>query len=106
MIIMITNLIENAIKYSKHPVIAITTTNDNGRFILSIRDNGIGIGKSQLKQLFTKFYRIRNNEEYAAKGFGIGLTFVKKIVLAHKGKISVESVPGKGSTFTIELPQA
>ena len=106
MIIMITNLIENAIKYSKQPVIAITTANKNGSFVLSITDNGIGIGKPQMKKLFTKFYRIRNNEEYAAKGFGIGLTFVKKIVLAHKGKIGVESVPGKGSTFTVEVPQA
>jgi two-component system phosphate regulon sensor histidine kinase PhoR len=106
MIIMVTNLIENAIKYSKQPVIAITTANKNGSFVLSITDNGIGIGKNQLKKLFTKFYRIRNNEEYAAKGFGIGLTFVKKIVLAHKGKIGVESVPGKGSTFTVEMPQA
>jgi two-component system phosphate regulon sensor histidine kinase PhoR len=105
MIIMITNLIENAIKYSKQPVIIITTINKDGRFVLSVMDNGIGIGKNQMKKLFTKFYRIRNDEEYAAKGFGIGLTFVKKIITAHKGKIYVESFPGKGSTFIIELPQ-
>jgi two-component system phosphate regulon sensor histidine kinase PhoR len=106
MIIMITNLIENAIKYSKRPVITITTANENGHFVISVKDNGIGIDKNQMKKLFTKFYRIRNNEEYAAKGFGIGLTFVKKIVTSHKGKIRVESAPGKGSTFTIAMPQA
>src|SRR4030095_16776094 len=106
MIIMITNLIENAIKYSKRPVITITTANENRHFVISVKDNGIGIGKNQMKKLFTKFYRIRNNEEYAAKGFGIGLTFVKKIVTSHKGKIRVESAPGKGSIFTIEMPQA
>ncbi len=105
MIIMITNVIENAIKYSKHPVLTIATTNEDNRFILSVQDNGLGIGKKQMKKLFTKFYRIRNDEEYAAKGFGIGLTFVRKIITAHKGKIYVESVPGKGSTFTMELPQ-
>jgi two-component system phosphate regulon sensor histidine kinase PhoR len=105
MIIMITNLIENAIKYSKRPVITITTANENRHFVISVRDNGIGIDKNQMKKLFTKFYRIRNNEEYAAKGFGIGLTFVKKIVKSHKGKIRVESAPGKGSTFTIAMPQ-
>lgn len=105
MIIMVTNLIENAIKYSKHPVITINTMNENGRFILSVKDNGIGISRGQMKKLFTKFYRIRNNDEYPAKGFGIGLTFVKKIVRAHKGTIHIESVPGKGSTFTVELPK-
>ena len=104
-IIMITNLIENAIKYSRQPIITITTANGDNRFVLSVKDNGIGIGKKQMKKLFTKFYRIRNDEEYAAKGFGIGLTFVKKIITAHHGKISVDSVPGEGSTFTVELPQ-
>ena len=104
MIIMITNLIENAIKYSKEPVIIITTINTPEHFILSITDNGIGIEKRHIKKLFRKFYRIRNNEEYVAKGFGIGLTIVRKIVSAHTGKIYVESVPAKGSTFTVELP--
>ncbi len=103
-IIVITNLIENAIKYSKQPVITITTINKPGLFALSVADNGIGIEKKQVKKLFRKFYRIQNNEEYTAKGFGIGLTFVKKIINAHKGRIYVESNPGKGSTFTVELP--
>lgn len=104
MIILITNLIENAIKYSRQPVITITTINKPGHFILSVTDNGIGIEKSQVKKMFRKFYRIQNNEEYPAKGFGIGLTFVKKITDAHAGKVYVESVPGVGSTFTVELP--
>ncbi len=104
MIILITNLIENALKYSKQPVITITTINKPGLFVLSVADNGIGMGKNQMKKLFRKFYRIQNNEEYIAKGFGIGLTFVKKIISAHRGKIKVESLPGKGSTFTVELP--
>ncbi|HET9824972.1 MAG TPA: HAMP domain-containing sensor histidine kinase [Chitinophagaceae bacterium] len=104
MLIMVTNLIENAIKYSKQPVITVTTINKPGQFILSIMDNGIGIEKKNINKLFRKFYRIHNNEEYLAKGFGIGLTFVKKIVTAHAGKIYVESIPGKGSTFTVELP--
>jgi len=105
MIIMITNLIENAIKYSRQPAIDIFTANKDHHFMLSVQDNGIGIAKNQMKKLFTKFYRIRNDEEYAAKGFGIGLTFVRKIITAHKGKMYVESLPGKGSTFTVELPQ-
>ena len=105
MIITIINLIENAIKYSKLPSIVVTTDTRNNWFILSVQDNGIGISKNQTRKLFKKFYRIRNDEEYAAKGFGIGLTFVKKIVDAHKGKIFIQSIAGQGSTFTIELPQ-
>jgi two-component system phosphate regulon sensor histidine kinase PhoR len=104
-IIMITNLIENAVKYSKHPVITTTTINKPGLFVLSVADNGIGIEKNQMKKLFRKFYRIQNKDEYTAKGFGIGLTFVKKIIIAHKGSINVESLPGKGSTFTVVLPE-
>jgi two-component system phosphate regulon sensor histidine kinase PhoR len=104
-IILITNLIENAIKYSKQPSITITTINKPELFVLSVADNGIGIEKTQMKKLFRKFYRIQNKDEYTAKGFGIGLTFVKKIVIAHKGRINVESLPGNGSTFTVELPQ-
>jgi two-component system phosphate regulon sensor histidine kinase PhoR len=103
MIIMITNLVENAIKYSKQPVITITTLSKPENFILSVKDNGIGFGKNQVKKLFRRFYRIQNNEEYVAKGFGLGLTFVKKIINAHAGKIYVDSVPGSGSTFTVEL---
>jgi two-component system, OmpR family, phosphate regulon sensor histidine kinase PhoR len=105
MAIMIINLIENAIKYSKQPVIVIATADKPGYFILSITDNGIGIEKNKMKKLFRKFYRIQNEEEYTSKGFGIGLTFVRKITKAHKGIISVDSVPGKGSTFRVELPE-
>ena len=58
----------------------------------------------QVKKIFNKFFRIQNGEVYTAKGFGIGLSFVKKIVKAHNGNIQVDSSPGDDSTFTIELP--
>ncbi len=106
LIILITNIIENALKYSREPFIVITTGNKPGMLVLSISDNGAGISKKELKKIFTKFYRIRYKEEQPARGFGIGLTFVKKIIDAHKGKIFVESEEGKGSRFTVELPQA
>lgn len=104
LVIVIMNLIDNAIKYSKNPSISITTQN-TGQFIsFSIKDNGIGIEQKQLKKIFRKFFRIQSGEVYTAKGFGIGLSFVKKIVKAHHGTIAVSSIPGTGSNFTIDLP--
>ena len=102
--IVIINLLDNAVKYSKQPEIKVTTKRTEDKMILSVRDNGIGIEKKQLKKVFKKFFRIRKEDTYTSKGFGLGLSFVKKIVAAHGGKIKVESNLGKGSNFTIELP--
>lgn len=104
LVIVITNLIDNAIKYSKNPNILITTTNDNEFVAFSVKDNGVGISPKEIRKIFKKFFRVKNGEIYSSKGFGIGLSFVKKIVKAHNGKIKVKSIPGSGSTFTIELP--
>ncbi|HEX7904111.1 MAG TPA: HAMP domain-containing sensor histidine kinase [Chitinophagaceae bacterium] len=104
MSIVIINLLDNAIKYAKHPEIVISTERTEQAFIFSVKDNGIGIEKKHIKNLFKKFYRVRQDEEYLAKGFGIGLTFVQTIVAAHKGKVTIESVPGTGTTFSIQLP--
>ena len=104
LMVVITNLIDNAIKYSREPEITIKTENRDHILLLSVKDNGIGIEKKQLKKLFDKFYRVKNGDVQAAVGFCIGLSFVKKIALAHAGKISVTSEPGKGSEFTLSLP--
>jgi two-component system phosphate regulon sensor histidine kinase PhoR len=104
LVIVIINLVDNAIKYSKEPKITISTSNAGRYIILSVKDNGIGIEAGQIKNLFKKFFRIRKEDTYTTKGFGIGLAFVKKIVMVHGGKIKVESTPAKGSAFTIELP--
>ena len=104
LVIVIVNLLDNAIKYSKDPIIRVSTSVEDGQFRLSVADQGIGIGDNQLKKIFRKFYRVRQGDTYSAKGFGLGLSFVKKIVEAHKGKVGVRSVPGSGSVFTIHLP--
>jgi two-component system phosphate regulon sensor histidine kinase PhoR len=104
LIIVVVNLLDNGIKYSRDPRIIISTMNTESKMLVSIKDNGIGIEKGEVKNLFKKFFRIRKDDTYLSKGFGLGLSFVKKIVTAHGGKIKVESVPGKGSNFTIELP--
>jgi two-component system phosphate regulon sensor histidine kinase PhoR len=102
--IVIINLLDNAVKYSKRPVITVVTKNADNKMSLSVIDNGIGIEKKQLKNVFKKFFRIHKEDTYVSKGFGLGLSFVRKIVAGHGGKIRVESEPGKGSNFTIELP--
>jgi two-component system phosphate regulon sensor histidine kinase PhoR len=99
------NLIDNAIKYSKaSPSIRIATHNVNGSISIEITDNGIGISQEHQKKVFHKFYRVPTGNLHDVKGFGIGLNYVKLIVNAHKGKISLVSEPGKGSTFTLNLP--
>lgn len=103
-LIVITNLLDNAIKYSRNPVITITTNNTGDSLTFSVIDNGIGIETKEIKKLFKKFYRIRSGETYTTKGFGLGLAFVKTILDAHNGKIKIESTPGKGSAFIVDIP--
>ena len=99
------NILENAVKYSVKPVIGITTYVEGNDFCTDIRDNGIGIDIKQQRKIFNKFYRVTYGDIHQAKGFGLGLNFVKKIMDAHKGNISVESALGMGSTFTLKIPR-
>jgi two-component system phosphate regulon sensor histidine kinase PhoR len=99
------NLIENAIKYAQKPEIDITTKTEGNQFLISVKDNGIGIASKHQKKIFDRFYRITDGELHTSKGFGLGLNFVKKVIDTHNGKIEVKSEPGKGSTFTIKLPR-
>jgi signal transduction histidine kinase len=103
---VIYNLLDNAIKYTQStPVISITTQNQNDQILISIKDNGIGISPENQRKIFQRFYRVPTGNLHDVKGFGLGLNYVKLIVEAHKGKISVESSLGNGSTFTIALPK-
>lgn len=104
LVIVVTNLIENALKYSEEPKIIIQTYNENGHVVLSIKDNGQGIAKKHHQKIFKKFYRVPNGDQMVARGFGLGLPFSKRIVQAHHGKVEVESIPKVGSNFIITLP--
>ena len=104
---VIFNLLDNAVKYRKQdePLdIYMRTWNDDQNLYLSIRDTGVGIKKENLKKIFEKFYRVHTGNLHDAKGFGLGLAYVKKIIDLHKGTIHVESEYGKGTKFTITLP--
>ncbi len=100
------NLLENALKYSiEIPTVKITTKAEHYSVKISVKDNGIGIEKKQLKKIFEKFYRVPTGNVHDVKGFGIGLSYVKDVVNEHEGKIFVKSEYGKGTEFVIVLPQ-
>ncbi|MGZ5220538.1 MAG: sensor histidine kinase [Chitinophagaceae bacterium] len=104
---MINNLIDNAVKYSKEntPLLLKITTQSNGKNLtLRVEDNGIGMNKETVKRVFERFYRAHTGNLHNVKGFGLGLSYVKTVVEAQEGEIKVDSVLGRGSIFTIELP--
>ena len=102
---VIHNLLDNAIKYSPNQLhVEIQTESQEGQFVIKIKDQGIGMEKSVLESVFEPFYRVPTGNIHNVKGFGLGLSYVKKIVDAHGGKVKVESTLGAGSTFIISLP--
>ena len=101
------NLMDNAMKYKRPDVpmsLEIRTWNSGGKFMLSIKDNGVGVSKDNLKKIFDKFYRVHTGNLHNVKGFGLGLAYVKQIVQAHRGSIRAESELGVGTKFIIVLP--
>ncbi len=102
---LVHNLLDNANKYSENtPEIKVLTRNNNYGIFLVVEDNGIGMTKAVQSKIFERFYRQTSGNIHNVKGFGLGLNYVKSIVDAHNGTISVESEPGCGSRFTVFIP--
>jgi two-component system phosphate regulon sensor histidine kinase PhoR len=102
---LVHNLLDNAIKYSPdYPDITVSTLNRDGGVVLAVEDKGIGMTRSVQAKIFERFYRQASGDIHDVKGFGLGLNYVRAIVDAHKGNITVSSEPGKGSRFEIFLP--
>ncbi len=103
---MVNNLLSNAIKYSANiPEVSVEAFSDNGNIILKVADHGIGISKSEQKNIFDKFYRVSTGNIHQTKGLGLGLYYVKKIAEAHSGSVEVSSKKNKGSVFIINIPK-
>jgi two-component system phosphate regulon sensor histidine kinase PhoR len=100
------NLLDNALKYSNpESTVYIETETTQKNIIINVRDTGIGIAPAHLDRLFERFYVVDKGRSRDAGGTGLGLAIVKHIAQAHGGKVTVQSEPGKGSTFSILLPQ-
>lgn len=99
------NLLDNAVKYSgESRTINVKLGQADGQVTISVTDYGIGIAADERAKVFEKFYRVSTGLVHDVKGSGLGLSIVQHIIEAHQGKVTVESEPGKGSTFTIHLP--
>ena len=101
----VSNLLDNAVKYSeKDPLIVVRTMNAGEHLIITFTDNGIGMDKSEISMIFDKFYRVKQGDRHDVKGFGLGLSYVKRIAELHGGFVEVSSQPGAGSVFSLHLP--
>lgn len=102
---ILTYLVDNALKYSNNkPEIIISTQILNDILNIHIKDNGVGMTKEEKHKIFDKFYRVPKGDIHNVKGFGLGLSYVKAVVLAMGGKIEVASNPGVGSKFIVSIP--
>lgn len=102
---LIYNLLDNANKYSlQSPEIKISTRNSAKGVIITVEDKGIGMTKAVQSRIFERFYRQTSGNIHNVKGFGLGLSYVKAVLEANKGNISVHSELGKGSRFEVFIP--
>jgi signal transduction histidine kinase len=100
------NLLSNALKYTLAGFVSVSTylDSESGRFVLEVRDTGVGIPSGELEHVFERFHRVASTQGRSIEGTGIGLTYVLELVKMHKGEITVDSEPTRGSIFRVLLP--
>ena len=100
----ISNVLDNAQKYSENPVISFKAFTQNDYLLIVISDNGIGIDKKEKELIFKKYYRVTNGNLHKVKGYGLGLSYAQEVIKKHKGKVKIDSEVGKGTTVAISIP--
>ena len=100
----IKNILDNAKKYSDSPLIYLKAIESRGSLHILITDNGKGISKGDKQKIFQKYYRVIDGDLHKVKGYGLGLSYVKKVIEKHKGKIQIESEEHKGTKITLTIP--
>lgn len=100
----ITNVLDNALKYSHKPIISLKATGVKRQLQISISDNGMGISKQEKRLIFKKYYRVANDNVHKVKGYGLGLSYVREVLKKHRGKILIESTLNQGTTITLTIP--
>jgi signal transduction histidine kinase len=105
LLMVIGNLIDNAIKYTPEKGHVRVRVEQNGMYVrIVVQDDGIGIALEHVDRVFDEFFRVKNEHTASIPGTGLGLSLVRRITEMHHGQVSVESTPGRGSIFTISLP--
>ena len=100
----INNILDNAKKYSPEPEIHLKAYKDGHRLVVEVTDNGIGISKEESQRVFRKFYRVTNGDLHSVKGYGLGLSYVKKVIKKHGGKVQMSSEEKKGTKVRLTIP--
>jgi signal transduction histidine kinase len=103
---LVVNLVSNAVKYTQHGSVTITLSGDDDHVRLEVADTGIGIPQDALPHLFKEFYRASNAKAVEESGTGLGLSIVKLLVERYGGHITIASVEGQGTTFSVEMARA
>ena len=101
---VISNILDNAQKYSENPIIELTASKRNRKLVISISDKGIGIAKKDKQLIFKKYYRVADGDLYKVKGYGLGLSYVKDVLKKHRGSVKIDSTLGKGTVVTVYIP--
>jgi two-component system phosphate regulon sensor histidine kinase PhoR len=103
---VVVNLLDNAIKYTPEGgAVSLEVRAENGTAVLEVADNGVGIPQDLLPRVFERFFRVDQARSRELGGAGLGLSIVKSICAAHRGRVQVNSEPGRGSRFRVELPR-